>query len=179
MSSNPSVTDGYQTTRCKKKIKSLNSYSINFKIKRRDTACLKAKQTKYHLQTEAPHGSANARMSVPWSKGGAVPKGAGRRVGGGWAVWRVGEPVPSGGILSGKPVVVALMNLARATTSAGVDQMGDSWSSEVTPGRKRVLAQARGGQERTAWVKLYSSEEHRGQVASTGSPCQAGLWAAR
>ena len=57
----------------------------------------------------------------------------------------VGESVSIGGMLSRKPVVVVWMNLARATTREGDDQMDDSWSSEATPGRKQVLAQARGG----------------------------------
>ena len=117
-------------------------------------------------------------MSVDWSVGVGTPIGAGRGEKG-TAVSRVGELVPNRGMLSGKPVAVALMNLAKATTSDRVDQMGDSWPSEVTPGRKRVLAQAQGGQDKTACAKLSSSEEHRGQVASTGSSCQAGLWVAR
>ena len=82
-------------------------------------------------------------------------------------------------MLSGNPVAVALMNLARATTRDGVDQMGDSWSSEVTPGRKRVLAQAQGGQENIAWLRFSSPEEYRGQVGSTGSSLYAGLWVVR
>ena len=60
-----------------------------------------------------------------------------------------GEAVPIGGILSGKLVAVGLMNLANPTTSVGEDQTCDSWSSEETSGRKRVLAHALGGQERT------------------------------
>ena len=63
---------------------------------------------------------------------------------------RVGDPIPSGGISSGKPVVVALINLAIATRREGEDQIGASCLSEVTVGRKRVFVQALGGQESTA-----------------------------
>ena len=63
---------------------------------------------------------------------------------------KVGDPTPTGGMPSGNPVVVALMNLASATVSAGVDQMRESCPCELTIGRKCVLAQAVGGQENTA-----------------------------
>ena len=83
------------------------------------------KRPKHKYQTEAPHASAKARISVDWPLGRASPT-PGADGGGDGTISRDGESVPSGGILSGKPVAVALMNLARATTSDGVDQMGDS-----------------------------------------------------
>ena len=100
---------------------------------------------------EAPQAATKARMSNNGSAGEGFPRGiCGDSNGGGGSASRVGESVPNGGMLSGNPVAVALMNLASAIVRAGDDQPGDSWLSEVTPGRKRVLAQAPGGQERTA-----------------------------
>ena len=129
------------------------------------------------VHTVAPPADANAETTVSmcsggWGDGGAVWMGDASRV-------MYGESVPSGGIPSGKPVAVALMNFAKATTRRGEDQMGDAGSSDGTARRKRCLAQSRGGHLRTACVKDSSSEEHLGQVGMTGSLDQAGLWATK
>ena len=125
----------------------------------------------------APQADANAETKVSmWSGGCGV--GSAARPGEASGV-RHGESVPSGGIPSGKPVAVALMNFARATTRGGEDQTGDAGSSDGTARRKRCLAQSRGGHPKTACVKVSSSEKHLGQVGRTGSLDHAGLWAAK
>ena len=63
--------------------------------------------------------------------------GAARGEGGGVVY---GESDPSGGMPSGKPVAVAFMNFAKATTRGGEDQTGDTGSSDGTARRKRCLA---------------------------------------
>ena len=125
----------------------------------------------------APQADANAETNASMCCGGG---------GGGGAAWlgeasgvRYGESVPSGGMPSGKPVAVALMNFARARTRGGEDQTGDAGSSDGTARRKRRLAQSRGGHLKTACVKVSSSEEHLGQTGRTGSLDYAGLWAAK
>ena len=95
------------------------------------------------------------------------------------SLFRVGEPMPRGGILSGEPVAVALTNLTRATSSVGEVQIGDSCLSEVTVGRRRVLAHALGGQERKAYSKVSLSVEHLGHVGAAGSFQQDRRCAAR
>ena len=55
------------------------------------------------------------------------------------------DPIRREGMLLRKPVAMALMNLTGETIALGEDQMADSCPSEVTFGRKHVLAQARGG----------------------------------
>ena len=125
----------------------------------------------------APQADANAETKVSmcsgrWGGGRAASQGEASGV-------RYGDSVPSGGILSGKPVAVALMNFARATTKGGEDQTGDAGSRDGTARRKRCLGQSRGGHLSTACEKVSSSEEHLGQVGRTGSLDQAGLWAAK
>ena len=51
-----------------------------------------------------------------------------------------GVSTSSGGMPSGKPVAIAFMNFARATTRWGEDQMGEAGSSDGTARRKRCLA---------------------------------------
>ena len=106
--------------------------------------------------------------------------GGGR--GSGVAAWGEGggveyrESVPRGGMPSGNPVAVDLMNFAKATTRGGEDQTGDARSSEGTAWRKRCLAHSRGGHSKTSCVKVSSPEEHLGHVGRTGSLHQSGRW---
>ena len=90
-----------------------------------------------------------------------------------------GESDPRGGMPSGKPVAVAFMNFARATTRGREDQTGEAGSSEGTARRKRCLAHSQGGHSRTACVKVSSPEEHLGHVGRTKSLHQSGRWAAK
>ena len=77
-------------------------------------------------------------------------------------------------MLSWNPVAVALINLAIATSRAGEIQRGDSCPSEETVGRKHVLGQALGRQERNACSKVSSEEEHLGHMGVVGSFHQGG-----
>ena len=67
-----------------------------------------------------------------------------------------------GGMLWEKPMAVALIKLARATNRAREVYRGESYPSETTVGRKRVLVHALGGQERMTCLKVSSSKEHLG-----------------
>ena len=80
-----------------------------------------------------------------------------------------GESVLSGGMPSGKPVAVAFMNFAKATSRWGEDQTGEAGSSDGTARRKRCLAHSRGGHSKRAYVRVLSPEEHLGHVGRTGS----------
>ena len=96
----------------------------------------------------APQADANAETrasmcGVGWEDEGAAGVGEAGGV-------RHGESVPSGGMPSGNPVAVALMNFARATTRGGEDQTGDVGPSDGTARRKRCLAQSREGHPKTA-----------------------------
>ena len=53
-----------------------------------------------------------------------------------------------------KPMAIALINFTIATSRAEEVQIGESCPSKVIVGRKGVLAQALGGQERKACSKV-------------------------
>ena len=104
---------------------------------------------------------------------------------GGGAAWGeasgvvYGKSVPSGGMPSGKPVAIAFMNFAKATTRGGEDQMGDAGSSDGTARRKRCLAHWRGGHSKTAYMKVSLPEEPLGHIGRMGYLHQEAQWAAK
>ena len=63
----------------------------------------------------------------------------------------------------GKPVEVVRINLARAATRWSKVQMGESASSESSPGRYSSFWQERDLQWRTAWSKVSGEARHLGQ----------------
>ena len=70
--------------------------------------------------------AAKAAARVAGVASGGPPSWGLSGTGGSLALSRVGESVPRGGMLSGKPVAVALMNFAIVTRRAREVQRGES-----------------------------------------------------
>ena len=78
----------------------------------------------------------------------------------------------------GKPVEVVRINLARAATRWSEVQMGESASSESSPGRYSSFWCERDLQRRTACSKVSGEDRHLGQREGSSRLNQEG-WAAR
>ena len=83
-----------------------------------------------------------------------------------------------GNISGGKPVEVVRINLARAATRWLEVQMGESASSEMSPGRCNSFWREHDLQWRTACSKVAGEARHLGQREGRSQLNQDG-WAAR